>query len=43
MRWFYKLLHWMFFARAMSRGPRYFAGYEVRRQGRKALRRWTRW
>jgi hypothetical protein len=39
---FWRLAHWFFFARALSRGPRYFARYELRRQGRKALYRATR-
>ena len=42
MRWFYRLLHWFYLGRAVSRGPGYFARYELRRQGRKALYRATR-
>lgn len=42
MRTFYKLLHWFFLGRALSRGPAYLARYEIRRQGRKALYRATR-
>jgi hypothetical protein len=38
----WKLLHWFFFGRALARGPRYFAGYEARRQGRRLLYRATR-
>lgn len=42
MRWFYRLLHYFFLGRAISRGPRSFARYEVRRQVRKATYRATR-
>jgi len=42
MRWFYKMLHAFYLGRAISRGPRYFGRYEVRRAGRKALYRATR-
>jgi len=42
MRWFYQLLHIFYLGRAISRGPRYFGGYEVRRQVRKAAYRATR-
>lgn len=42
MSWFYRLLHFFYLGRAISRGPRYFAGYEVRRQTRKAVYRATR-
>ena len=42
MRWFYRLLHYFYLGRAVSRGPRYLARYEVRRAGRKALYRATR-
>lgn len=42
MRAFYRLLHLFFLGRAMARGPRYFAGYAVNRQIRKASYRATR-
>jgi hypothetical protein len=42
MRSLLRLLHWYFLARAVARGPRYFAGYEVRRQTRRAAWRATR-
>lgn len=42
MRWFWKLMHIFYFTRAVSRGPRYFAGYELRRQTRKVIYRATR-
>lgn len=38
----WKLAHWFFFGRALSRGPRAFARYEVRRQARRAVYRATR-
>lgn len=38
----YRALHWFFFTRALLRGPRAFARYEVRRAGRRALYRATR-
>jgi len=37
-----KLAHWFFMLRALFRGPRYFAKYEVRRQARIAVYRATR-
>ena len=42
MRMFYSLLHLFFLGRAISRGPRYFARYEVRRQARRAVYNATR-
>ncbi|HEX5416670.1 MAG TPA: hypothetical protein VFZ25_13450 [Chloroflexota bacterium] len=42
MRSFWRLMHVLFFWRAVFRGPSYFLRYEARRQGRKALYRMTR-
>jgi len=42
MGWFYRLMHLLFLGRAVGRGAAYFARYERRRQGRKALYRATR-
>jgi hypothetical protein len=42
MRWIFRLLHWFFFWRAVSRGPGHFARYEVRRQARRAVYRGMR-
>ncbi len=42
MRTFYRLLHLFFLGRAVARGPRYLAGYAIRRQARKATYRATR-
>ena len=42
VRWLWKLLHVFYLGRAASRGPRYFARYELRRQARKATYRLTR-
>jgi hypothetical protein len=42
MNWIYRLLHYFYLGRAISRGPRYFARYELRRQVRKATYRVTR-
>lgn len=39
---FWKALHGFYLGRAVTRGPRYFAGYEVRRQARRAAWRATR-
>lgn len=39
---FWRLLHYFFLARAVSRGPSALLRYEVRRQGRRALYRATR-
>ncbi len=46
MRWFYRLMHLFYLGRAISRGPRYLARYELRRQIRRAAYRsprWSRW
>ena len=42
MRMFSRLLHLFFLGRAVSRGPRYFARYEARRIGRRAVYHATR-
>ena len=42
MNWIYKLMHLFYLGRAISRGPRYFGRYEVRRQVRKTAYRATR-
>lgn len=42
MSWFYRILHIFFMGRAISRGPRYFGRYELRRQARKSFYRATR-
>jgi hypothetical protein len=42
MRWLFRVLALIFFARAVSRGPGKAAGYMARRAGRKALWRMTR-
>jgi hypothetical protein len=42
MRTFYRILHDLFFTRAVLRGPAYFLGYELRRQARRAMYRATR-
>lgn len=35
--WLARAVHVYYLTRAISRGPGYFAGYEVRRQGRRLL------
>jgi len=42
MRWFFRLLHLFYLGRALARGPKYFLGYEARRQARRAAWRLTR-
>lgn len=42
MRWLFRLLHLFYFGRALTRGPRYFGRYEVRRQARRLVYRATR-
>ena len=42
MRIFWKLVGLLFFARALSRGPRSAAGYLLRRNARRAAWRATR-
>ena len=39
---FWGLVHLFYLGRAIARGPRYFLGYELRRQVRKATYRATR-
>ncbi len=39
---FWRIFHWLYFFRALSRGPGYFLRYEVRRQARRAVYRATR-
>ena len=39
---FWRLVHAYYLARALSRGPHYFAGYELRRAARRAAWRATR-
>lgn len=39
---FWKLVHVYYFCRALLRGPRYFAGYILRREVRQAAYRATR-
>ena len=46
MRWVYRILHFFYLSRAVSRGPRSFGRYELRRQIRRAVYRsprWSRW
>lgn len=38
----WRLVHLIFLTRAISRGPTYLAGYEIRRQSRRAAWRATR-
>lgn len=42
MRWLFRFLHWFYLGRAIGRSPKYFLGYEARRQVRKAPWRLTR-
>jgi hypothetical protein len=39
---FWQMVHLFFLSRAISKGPRYFAGYETRRMARKAAWKATR-
>ena len=38
----WRMLHWLFLWRAIRRGPRYYAGYQLRRSARKTMWRLTR-